>query len=81
MNNIKNNIMAALVLLFLCCISGAICGLIFGLLSFGVASDSSLGMFGDSKVKGATLIVFLIPIALLLRKRKKTLNQEDTPDH
>jgi hypothetical protein len=74
MQNIKNNIMAILVLLFLCVVSGATCGLIVGLLSFGVASDSSLGMFGDSKVKGAELIGFIIPIVLLLKKRKQTLN-------
>lgn len=69
--------MAALTLLFLCVVSGATCGIIVGLLSFGVASDSSLGMFGDSKVRGAELIGFLIPIALLLKKRKQTLNKED----
>jgi len=79
MKNIKSNIMAALALLFICVVSGATCGIIVGLLSFGVASDSALGMFGDSKVKGAELIGFMIPIALFLRKRKKTLNQEDPP--
>jgi hypothetical protein len=79
MKNIKSNIMAALAILFICVVSGAICGLIVGLLNFGVASDSSLGMFGDSKVKGAELIGFMIPIVFLLKKRKQTLNQEDPP--
>ena len=67
MNNITSNMMAALTLLFICVVSGATCGLVVGLLSFGVASDSSLGMFGDSKVKAAVLIGFIIPIVLLLK--------------
>jgi hypothetical protein len=71
----KYDVFGCLVMLFICLVCGVTIGIVFGLFTHGVSSDSSLGIFGDSKVKGVAVIGFFVPIIILSMKRKsKNIN-------
>ena len=65
------NILGIFAIAFICGISGTVFGFLWAILTSGVGSDSTLGVFNSSTTKSAFVIGFIIPIIVMINNSHK----------